>query len=103
MQDEICLASGLGAVEDIVWAKKRPVPRTDLFTQVIRGRYFFFLVFGFHPLCRWQNFAGGATIRLQRFPSLVVAAQRTFFTTFFLAGFFFAATFFLVLRMLHPP
>ncbi len=42
-------------------------------------RYYLFL------LCMWQHFNGGDAIRLHLLPSLVLPAQRTFLTVFFLA------------------
>lgn len=56
--------------------------------QLTKFRYFRFI------LWRWQNFAGGVAMRLHLLPSLVLPAQRTFFTTFFFATFFLAGFFF---------
>jgi len=54
-------------------------------------------------LCRWQNFEGGDAVRLQRFPSLVLPAQRTFLT-FFLTTFLLAVFFLAFLTaMSNPP
>jgi hypothetical protein len=60
---------------------------------------YLFLPFGFHPLCRWQNFAGGTISRLHRFPPLVIAAHWTFLTTAFFFTTFFFATFLFAFRM----